>query len=59
MSQKCSECGRETQFGEPLKHYPGCDHWRQPGDWQGRMHREYLNGPFNQQANSHGAGVQP
>lgn len=24
---------------------------------KGRMHREYLNGPFNQQANSHGAGV--
>lgn len=26
MSQKCSECGRETQFGKPLEHHWGCEH---------------------------------
>lgn len=61
MSQKCSECGRESPFGQPFQHYWGCVHdtsSRMPLLSQaGRMHREYLNGPFNQQANSHGAGV--
>lgn len=61
MSQKCSECGRESPLGQPFQHYFGCVHdmtARLPLLSQaGRMHREYLNGPFNQKPTSHGAGV--
>lgn len=26
MSQKCSECGRETPLGQRLQHYWDCEH---------------------------------
>lgn len=57
MSQKCSECGRESPIGKPFEHYVGCDHWSQSGSGQTQALRDYLNGPFAQQPTSHGAGV--
>jgi len=59
VSQKCSECGRESPLGQPFQHYCGCVHdtsqrmpmLSQMGRGQQKAQSDHL------QANSHGAGV--
>lgn len=59
MSQKCSECGRESPLGQTFQHYWGCVH-----DMSARTPLLSQMGRGQQQAQidrlqpaSHGAGV--
>ncbi len=66
MSQKCSECGRESPLGQPLGHFVGCEavqkiiaHMKKSPHWDGKTFDEELHGMLRelQQPASHGAGV--